>query len=221
MTAVCPTDGRFPRYRASLLGGGAVVPYVGRWSAEEPPITPVVRRADGGVAYPDETVLDRDRWGVLWTRAVRRSGVGRPLFGKVHPWRQRRAMLDLLCQVCAQPADRTDQGTLWLVPGVEVAAWRGWPAGMATVHPPLCLPCARISVRVCPGMRPHYIALRARSWVCGVTGAVFRPAGLAGLVRDDYPHVVTFGDPALPWTVATQLARTLVDVTTVDLERLS
>jgi hypothetical protein len=221
MTAVCPVGGRAPRYQPSLLGGGAVVPYIGRWSGEESVDTPVIRRTDGGVGYPDETVLDRDRRGVLWARAVHRIGAGRPLFGKVHPWRQRRAMSDLLCQVCAQPADRTDEGTLWLVPGVQAADWNGWPAGMATVHPPLCLACARISVRMCPGMRPHYVALRARSRVCGVTGVVFRPAGLTGLVRDDYPQVLTFDDPALSWTVATQLARTLVGVTTVDLERLS
>ena len=145
-----PVDGQPTRYNPRLLGGGAVIPYIGTWTGEELRPTTVIHRPGGGIGYADETLLDRDERGVLWTRVAGRIGVGKPLFTKLHAVRQRRAMLRLLCQVCAQPADRTDQGQLWLVPEKEIGSWEGWPEGMSAIHPPLCQPCAKLSVRMCP-----------------------------------------------------------------------
>ncbi|HEX5404314.1 MAG TPA: hypothetical protein VFX16_18650 [Pseudonocardiaceae bacterium] len=113
-------SGTARRYNPRMFGGGAVVPYVGSWSGEELRPSVVVNRPGGGIGYADETLLDRDEWGVLWTRTAGRIGKGRPLFTKPHPVRQRRAMLRLLCQVCAQPADRSTDGLLWLLPGDRV-----------------------------------------------------------------------------------------------------
>src|SRR5690349_16017407 len=94
-----------------------IVPYTTRWSAERKLQTPVIARPGGtGIAFADEILSDRDRHGALWQRMPSRPGHGRPEFGKVHSGRQRRAMRNLLCQVCAGPADRDDRGTLWLLP---------------------------------------------------------------------------------------------------------
>jgi hypothetical protein len=82
-------------------------------------------------------------------------------------------------------------------------------------HPPLCPPCALASTRVCPWLRNGYLAVRARSRVCGVFGTRYR-AGSHDLVAVD-DALVTFDDPAIRWTVATQLARTLHDITIIDL----
>jgi hypothetical protein len=182
----------------------------------------VIRCLAGGIGYPDETLLDRDERGVLWTRTVARIGAGRPMFTTLHPRRQRRAMRDLLCQVCACPADHTSEGTLWLLPGDEVAAVGGDLAGLVVGHPPLCRACAAVSVRMCPALRVGHVAFRAHSREYGVRGMVCRPSGAFGLAFNDDVQFVSFDDPVtLVWTQATQLLRELVDVTTVDLERLS
>ncbi|HEX5114069.1 MAG TPA: hypothetical protein VFW65_02615 [Pseudonocardiaceae bacterium] len=212
------------RYNPRMLGGGSVVPYVGSWTGERMRPTRVIERpGGGGIGFADETILDRDEWGVLWTRFAGRVGAGKPLFQKLHPVRQRRAMRRLLCQVCTEPADSTDDGTLWLVPGGEVGNSAGWPEGAATIHPPLCSSCARLSVRMCPALRQHYLALRARSRLHGVNGVHFRaghphpqPAS-----SDSDEYAVSFDDPVIRWVMATQLVRTLHDCTAVDLERLS
>lgn len=151
-----------------------------------------------------------------------RIGVGKPLFTKLHPVRQRRAMLRLLCQVCSQPADYTQDGQLWLVPEKGVGAGEGWPERMSTIHPPLCRECAKISVRMCPALRPRFVALRAHSWVCGVTGLIFGPGrSVPCPVDSGDDEVIQFGDPTIRWVQATLLARTLYDCTPIDLDRLS
>jgi hypothetical protein len=217
-----PSATRSPQYDPTLLGGGAVVPYIGSWTGEETAQPQIIRRRRGGIAFADEMLLDRDEWGVLWIRSTARIGVGRPLFKRLHPRRQRRAVLDLLCQVCAKPADHTDAGTLWLMPESEVHAGED-REGMTTIYPPLCSPCARLSVSMCPALRQSYVLLRARSRVAGVSGVVFRPVYPFPrlMVDDDYPDVVALGDPMLAWTLGCQLARGLVDVAVIDLESLS
>ncbi|HEX5401194.1 MAG TPA: hypothetical protein VFX16_02705 [Pseudonocardiaceae bacterium] len=207
---------RRPGYDPRMLGGGAVVPYVGSWTGEELMPTQVVQRPSGGIGYADETLVDRDEWGVLWTRMASRVGIGRPLFTKLHPLRQRRAMRRLLCQVCARPADRTDEGLLWLVPGADRQ-----PEGMATIQPPLCLACARVSVGACPALRTGCVAVRARTRLCGVVGVRFQPGRLLPrLADDDADEVISYDDPVIVWVQATQLARSLHDCTPVDVERL-
>jgi hypothetical protein len=202
-----------------MLGGGAVVPYIGSWTGEDLLTASVVRRVHGGIGYADETLMDRDERGVLWTRMAYRVGVGRPLFTKLHPLRQRRAMRRLLCQVCANPADQTEQGSLWLVPRSD---GHQWPEDTATIHPPLCLACARVSVEACPAMRVGYLAIRAHSQVCGVTGVRFQPGRRSvALSIDDSDDVIDYRDPAIRWMQATQLARSLHRCTVVDLDEVT
>jgi hypothetical protein len=197
-----------------------VVPYIGSWTGEELRPTTVIQRS-GGIGYADETLLDRDERGVLWTRVAGRVGVGKPLFTKLHSVRQRRAMQRLLCQVCAQPADRTEHGELWLVPDTEIGRSADWPDGMATIHPPLCRPCARVSVRMCPALRPRFVAIRARSRVCGVSGVVFGPGQrFPRPLDDDDDEIIQFGDPTIRWVQAT-LARNLYQCALIDPNELS
>lgn len=192
------------------------MPYVGAWTGEQLLPTRVVQRPGGGIGYADETLLDRDDLGVLWTRMTSRISAGRPLFTTLHPLRQRRAMRRLSCQVCARPADRNEQGLLWLVPDERP----GRIEGMATIQPPLCLACARVSIGACPALRAGYLALRAHSRICGVTGVRFQPGRpFPTLSADDSDDVVDYRDPAIGWMQATQLARSLHDCTLVDLGR--
>jgi hypothetical protein len=178
-----------------------------------------VYRPIGGIAYPTETLRDRDERDVLWTTMATRIGSGRPLFATMHPVRQRRTMLRLRCQVCAGPADRTEDGCLWLRPGGGDA---GWSVGRDTIFPPLCRPCARVSVRACPALRPGFLAVRAHSRVTGVTGVRFQPGRrFPALAPGDDDEVIRYGHPRARWTLATQLVRTLQDATVIDLDALS
>lgn len=192
------------------------VPYVAMWSAEEVQAARVVATSLG-IAYADESSIDRDRHGLLWSRVTSCPGVGEPIYRQMHPLRQRRAMRRLLCQVCAGPADHDEHGTLWLIQD-QRDQWPGWPEGAQNTHPPLCLRCARIAVKSCPWLKHGYVAVRARSFVGGAWGGLYR------MGRSHPRPVLTgaltlnFGDPRLPWLQADQLVRELVGCTYVDLE---
>jgi hypothetical protein len=216
--SVTSPGGGSGRYNPRLLGGGSVVPYIGAWTGEANCPTQVVRRPHNGIGYTDETMLDRDQWGVLWTRIGSRVGVGNPLFKKLHPVRQRRAMRRLLCQVCARPADHTEEGSLWLVPADDRHSGL---EGMTTIQPPLCVGCARISVRMCPALRVGATAVRAQSRVLGVNGVVFEPAGPYRLSVTDRGEVIPYDDPEIVWVQAVLLARSLYDTAVVDLDGLA
>lgn len=192
-----------------------VVPYITAWSVEAKERACVVERA-AGIAYSDEGLHDRDSHGTLWRRVPSRQGQGKPVFGKVHPLRQRRVMRRLLCQVCAGPADRNEQGVLWLL-GDDRDDWPGWPESMAATHPPVCLPCARASVRLCPYLRRKMVAVRVRSpEVGGVYGLVYQRGW--PFPRAVEEAVVPYDDPMARWVVAGQLVMGLHDCTFVDLE---
>jgi hypothetical protein len=147
-------------------------PFITQWSEEQEPPAQIVERPGRGIAYLDETVHDRDSHDVLWFRMPSRPRQGRPLFTKVHPLRQRRAMRRLLCGVCGQPADQTEDGTLWLLCDFR-DDWPGWPERMGVTEPPVCLPCVRVASRLCPALRKGCVAVRARrAPVAGVWGAL-------------------------------------------------
>jgi len=161
------------------VGLGGVVPYVTSWSDEKKLPTEIIMRTSMGIGFgikfADETVADRDRDGILWTRKPDRHGQGRPEFGNVHSRRQRRAMRLLLCQVCAQPADRTEDGVLWLLPDYYGEA-QGWPENYDLAEPPICRSCVPIATRLCPALRRGHLGIRARQApVCGVRGLVYSP----------------------------------------------
>jgi hypothetical protein len=170
-----------------------------------------------GIAYADESSVDRDRDGLLWTRATSRPGVGEPIYQQMHPLRQRRAMRRLLCQVCAGPADHNNRGTLWLIQD-QRNLWPGWPEGAQNTHPPLCMRCARIAVKSCPWLKQGYVAVRAQSFVSGAWGGLYRTGwpDRRPLLTDAL--TVNFGDPRMHWLQADQLVRELVDCTFVDLD---
>jgi hypothetical protein len=197
----CGLNGSGPPFR----GRHGPVPYIVSWSAEKCAGARVIQTVSG-IGYADETLYDRDEQGVLWSRVLSRPGIGEPLYGKVHPLRQRRAMRRLLCQVCAGPADKNDLGTLWLLRDYR-EDWPNWPEGMGNAHPPLCIRCARISVKSCPWLRSNFVAVRANSTVAGVAGAVYLPS---------YPFpefmtttTVAYGARDYRWVQAGQLVRTL------------
>ena len=198
-----------------VRGPHGPVPYVARWSAEKVLEAPLVETRQG-IAYRDESSVDRDRHGLLWSRVTARPGHGEPLYRQMHPLRQRRAMRRLLCQVCARPADHNQHGTLWLI-HEQPNPWPGWPERAQTTHPPLCLRCAHISVKTCPSLRRAHTAVRAHSFVSGAWG---------GLYRSGWPNphpfltgarTVQFGDPRIQWLQADQLTRELIGCTFVDL----
>ena len=194
----------------ATTGRPVVAPYVTAWSEEkDPPYVVVERPGGGGIAYLDETFTDRDRNGVLWFRTPFRPGQGRPEFGRVHPLRQRRTMLRLLCQVCAGPADRTDDGVLWLLQDNR-DDWPSWPHGMGVTEPPICLPCVRTSVRMCPALRRGAAAVRARSFpVAGVHGTLYRGTRPVAVGAASVP----LDDPTIRWVRAVSLIRELSDCT--------
>jgi hypothetical protein len=197
-------------------GLGSIVPYITAWSGEQPLPTQVIERPGAGIAFADETLADRDLDGVLWTRTPSRPGLGRPEFGRVHPLRQRRAMRRLLCQVCGQPADRNDQDVLWLLKDHR-EDWPNWPENMANTYPPVCLPCAHTSIRACPALRRGCVAVRAKSSpVCGVFGVLYETGQpVPQSVKD---VVIAYSNPAIRWTRAAQLVRSLQDCTIVDIK---
>jgi hypothetical protein len=222
-----PVSGKPCNYDPHLLGGGAVVPYIGSWTGEQRCALRLAWRGNRGgrirLGYVDETSFDRDKRGVLWQRHTARIGQGRPLFAVVHPLRQRRVMSRLLCQVCGHAADHTEEGSLWLLPSQEAATFDA-ENGLMTRHPPLCLSCARMSVQVCPGMKSGCVALRAHSTTYGVVGTIYRPLKQAPWMEIDLEHTgdtVPFDHPALARTQAHQLIRMLTNISVVNLDALS
>jgi len=192
-----------------------VVPYVTSWSEEVEPPYRLIEVPGRGIGYANESLTDRDSHGVLWLRTLHRAGVGRPRFGVVHPMRQRRAMVRLLCQVCGGPADRTEDGVLWL--GRDWRDdWAGWPDGMGETEPPICLPCVPLSLRLCPALRKGAVVFRARQYpIAGIRGALYGPG--PRFLGDE---VVRLDIPAVRWMRASALVRQLQDCTLLDLDEI-
>jgi hypothetical protein len=171
------------------------------------------RRGGSGIGYADERSFDRDGAGVLWTRVPTQPGRGRPEFGAVHSLRQRIAMSGLRCQICGGPADVDGDGVLWLL---DADAPELRPGAEHTAHPPVCVPCVRLSVRACPHLRAAWVTVRVRSYVpYGVRGVLYRPTRPVPVVVEAV--TVPFGSPLLPWVRAGQLLMKLRDFVPVAL----
>jgi hypothetical protein len=188
--------------------GRIVAPYVTASTAEQDLNCSLVVRPGGtGIGYTNELPGDRDQFGVLWQKVAERTTEGKPEFARVHPARQRRAMSELLCQVCAEPADRTPEGVLWLLRDHR-GDWPRWPEGVASVEPPICARCVAMSLRRCPALQRGAVAVRVRDFaVAGVRGTLyqsgtFAPAPVAATQLD-------YGDPKVRWMVAVALIREL------------
>jgi hypothetical protein len=196
-------------------GRRVVAPYITAWSTELDPSVMLIARPGGGIAYADEVMADRDRHGVLWFRTPFRPREGGPEFGRVHPVRQRRAMQRLLCQVCAGPANKTDDGVLWLLRDHR-DDWPSWPNGMGVTEPPVCGPCVRLSVRSCPALRDGAAVVRVGTFpIVGVYGPLYR-GGSPGPTAVGATFVA-YGDPAIRWVRAVSLVRELSDCTILPL----
>jgi hypothetical protein len=208
------------RPRAGSHFRGSVVPYTTRWSAEHTePVTVIERFGRPGIGFSKERITDRDPLGVLWQRVVSQPGQGQPEFGQVHSGRQRRAMRELLCQICGSPADQNELGTLWLLPDYEGyrADWPGWPERLATPEPPVCHPCAHTAVRLCPALSKGYLVLRVgRPLLTAVRGALYAPGRLVPKAIDE--AMVALDDPRIVWVCAANVVRELFDCTIVQLD---
>ncbi|WP_018565522.1 hypothetical protein [Streptomyces sp. PsTaAH-124] len=188
-----------------------ITPYLAGYSRETPlPLALVRDPVRDRLAYADETPYDRDSWGTLWTRTAMppRGRRGSPRPRAVHPYRQRRAMLDLWCPICKQPVDPGYTGPYLFLRRAE-----GGPVceGEHTGSPPLHLPCAAVAVQVCPDLRDCWTAAWARHapyW--GVTGDVHDPRTLAPrAVRVE----IQAESSAVRWTVAHRMLVELQHVT--------
>lgn len=196
-----------------------IAPYITAWSAEESVPYRLVDRLGHGLGYADEVPTDRDSRGVLWQRTPVRQQTGRPEFGRVHPLRQRRAMRRLLCQVCGGAADRTDDGVLWLLRDHR-DDWPGWPEGMASVEPPVCVPCVAVSLKFCPALRRGAIAVRVREPpIVGVRGALYRKGAVAPVAVE--AAILSYDDPAVRWLMASALVREFQACTVVPFAELA
>ncbi|WP_101256335.1 hypothetical protein [Streptomyces barkulensis] len=199
-----------------------VVPYITAWSRERFTTPPVVRRRIGTgpehLAFADETPYDRDSWGVLWERQAitPKHRRGEPRLEEIHALRQRRAMLDLLCQICGQPTLDAEDRSLFLVRKTS----RPISDGEITASPPVCIPCAHLSVRHCPALRQGHTAAwveYAPAW--GVAGTIYDPATLQ---RTPGKRLVPvpYDSPQIRWTLAARLVVSLQECTPVNLDDL-
>ncbi|MFI8194381.1 hypothetical protein ACIF8T_37615 [Streptomyces sp. NPDC085946] len=193
-------------------------PFITAWSGEQPQQRTVVYAGRGGIAFADERPEDRDQYGVLWNGRAMAPGTGHPLYGDVHPLRQRHAMQHLLCQVCGGPADRDERGALWLLEDNR-SDWTGCPNDLLTTHPPLCLPCASTAVTQCPHLTGNAVAVRVRdSDVCAVYGRIWSTSACGRPVRTAVKDVVPYSTMATRWVLAGQLVRALNHCTLLDLQ---
>ncbi|MFB7108692.1 hypothetical protein [Streptomyces sp. NPDC056291] len=194
-----------------------VVPYITGYSREQNITPPLTQHPSGhGLVFVDETPHDRDSFGVPWVRPslLPKGRRGEPLLQEavVHPFRQRRAMRDQLCQVCTRPPADPEGRLLFLMRD----ACRPIEEGERTASPPVCVPCAGISVQLCPRLRRHHVA----AWVehvpaWGVVGIVHDPMTLEPMGGD---VEVAYDSPAARWVVAARLVSQLYGVEPADLE---
>jgi hypothetical protein len=183
------------------------VPYAAAWSAETVTVRGLTVRPDGaGLGYRDEVPGDRDRHGVLWSRMRTAPGEGRPNYRAMHAYRQRHTMLNLLCQICGTPADRSSQGWLFLTERpADGEASEDWPEGALSTKPPVCRPCAELAVRHCPHLTDPVTVRSRKPRVWGVFGGFFTPTATGRLEMSPEDANLPYGDPASRWFLASQL----------------
>ena len=179
-----------------------VVPYITAYENEKLLQPRIVRRRDAaGIAYADETPYDRDLYGVLWERVSMPSKAnrGEPRFMEVNPFRQRRAMLDMLCQVCGKHTESGhEDGSLFLFRDVGIRDFEGMPTSSPPVHPQ----CAQTAVEQCPMLRDGHVAVwveYAPAW--GVSGTLFDRRTLQEVPADRLVKV-PYGAEGIAWVRA-------------------
>lgn len=218
--------GTVDRIPKQFLWNGVRVPYIAPWSGERPLARPVTtRRARTGMVlgYTDEVEAVDRKLDVLWTRVPLGRGRGEPKLDGVHPLRQRRCMVFLLCQVCGGPTlgKRRDERTLFVMraaDGEQIAE------GEVTAVPPVHEACAGEAVRDCPKLGKGYrAALVEYTPAWGVAGVAYDRRTLKALAPPDGHDLAyaPYGDDRLAgWVVATREVVSLHGVTPVDLADL-
>ncbi|WP_405796766.1 hypothetical protein [Streptomyces sp. NBC_01506] len=159
---------------------------------------------------------DRDAHGFLWTRVEESPEPGRVQFGLMHSTRQRTCMERMLCQICAQPADRTKDGWLFI-------DWRRedspptWPEKAVTTMPPLCAEHVPLSERQCPFLRHReHVLLRVRKpQLYGVSGTLYTLTADGWRTSAD-DVLCQYSKPRHPGMLASRLHRQLRGVTAVE-----
>jgi hypothetical protein len=229
LTTIQPPRHRERNMPTPFTHKGLTVPYIAAWSGErlhEPDIV-TAKRWDGladGIAFEDSFNVNgfaagRDKNGVLWKRWSLGQGRGEPEFNVPHVPRAKLAMRKLLCQVCGGPSDVNALGRLFLLEDNRHV--QGWPEREITTHPPLCREHAHVAAQQCPHLHKGVVAVRAgRVKVDCVYGNVYADSGGPFPTLVEKKAIVPFDDPRLRWTLATQLAATLYDVTVGDLSEL-
>lgn len=192
-----------------------VVPYIVGYSLEEIVTPRLIVDPARGLGFKDETPHDRDTFGMPWVRptVVPKARRGRALLKTVHPYRQRRAMKDMLCQVCKRPP--ADPGG----PFLFIARNTAGPIqeGERTSSPPVCVPCAGIAVQLCRALEERQFTAawveHAPAW--GVIGDTYDPRTLQPVgIRQR----IEYGRPEAAWTVASWAMVELQGVTPADLD---
>ncbi|MFB8020025.1 hypothetical protein ACFC36_15865 [Streptomyces rubiginosohelvolus] len=141
----------------------------------------------------------------------------------MHPRRQYECMLNLLCQVCREPASENEDGVLFF-------DWRTkrspatWPERSLSKMPPLCEPCAVRSLAECPHLvsEPTFVALRTpdpRAW--GAYGCFYQPLRGGRWYCHPGDAWVKYGDMRLHGLIAAAMVVELTDVTRVNVEELA
>ncbi|MEU6605347.1 hypothetical protein ABZ922_09815 [Streptomyces shenzhenensis] len=198
-----------------------IVPYITGWSEEKLLKCPIIRRPMvPGIAYADESPYDRDSFGVLWVRYAlrqrRRRGTPRLQAAEIHPYRQRRAMLNMMCQVCSRMPPDPDAPHLFLLRD------SGGPIqeGELTTSPPVCVPCAGISIQRCCALGGgRFVAAWVKhvpAW--GVVGPLHHPLTLQPVPGCHMEHV-KYGSQWASWVRAARTMVQLRGVTPADLDR--
>ena len=118
------------------IKGGYPVPYVADWTGEH----------ETNIEY------NKELKHFVITTGPGSVGDGEPIFGRQNPPRQRECMMKLRCQVCHTELEHDD--AWWFIAGWIPADGKsgGDPIDPHIEEPPLCIPCARFAVTVCPGL---------------------------------------------------------------------
>lgn len=187
----------------------------------KPPwITPyAAERHEGAFAFDGQRIFFPDQeehreLGVLWQPAPEIKQ-GEIWWSEMHTGRQRRAMLERLCQVCGEPI--TSKTTPWIIPGIEVLTARPRGRAFNTATPPTCEPCQGRALIQCPNLSsdswkgrqmPPPMLLTVRHYrPVAVFGDLVAPGG--GLVQTEIP----LNSSLLPRMMARHLVVEVFDYT--------